>query len=475
MKSVLRATAILSSGSVVRVGVGVVANKIWAVLIGPIGIGYLGVMQGVVGIASVIAGVGVGTGVVRLGAQAISRGETEESMALKRAALLITWCAGLAMLTLFTLFRAPLSRWIFDSSDQALSLPVLGAAVCLMAVSATHTGILNAHHDVKSLTQSAIYGVIAGSILSVALIWYLRVEGVVWAVLGLSAGLYVFTRHYASRYVSLAGVKRSELAQSMRRLFSFGIPYVGSTLMGTGVILALPLLVNELLGLEGVGYYRAALTISVGYLGILTTALAQDYYPRISAVSDDPNEVALLLNQQLRLTLLIGGPIIVCAVATAPLTVPLIYSSEFAPTVGLLSWQLIGSLFKFWAWTFAFVILARSPSSLYFIVETVVGVALVGATWYGIEWLGLIGAGVGYSAAYLIYALVVWGAAQRAGRIRVWLSNFGLMVSSLAASGGCYYLIAMEAGIWSVVVSALIATGFSGWCGYVLLSEYRNG
>ncbi len=435
----------------------------------------MGLMQGVVGIGAIVAGMGVGTGVVRMGAQSISRGDSDKTTVLQQASLLITWLAGLAIALAFVLLRSPLSSWIFDSPDHTFSVSLLGVAICLTAVSATHTGILNAHHDVASLTKSAIFGVIGGSVASVLLIWFFRVDGVIWAVLALSVGLYAFTRYYVSRYVTLQLPSRADLVAAARPLLGFGLPYVGSALMGTGVILALPLLVNQLLDIESVGYYRAALTISVGYLGILTTALAQDYYPRISAVSDDPLQVETLFNQQLRLTLLIGGPIIVCAVATASLIVPLIYTSKFTPTVDLLSWQLIGSLFKFWAWAFSFVILARSSSALYFFVELVVGIALVGGTWYGIERLGLIGAGVGYSVAYAVYAGVVWIGAQRGGRIRVRWSSLGLMLVSLVLSFGCYYLTARGEGLLDYGLIAILAIGFSGWCGYVLLNEYKKG
>ena len=52
-------------------------------------------------------------------------------------------------------------------------------------------------------------------------------------------------------------------------MLRFGLPYTASMLVGTGVVLVMPVLVLHVVGSASVGYYRAAATIGIAYLGFL--------------------------------------------------------------------------------------------------------------------------------------------------------------------------------------------------------------
>src|SRR5207253_9877431 len=71
MKSILRATAILSGGSIVSILFGLASAKVLTVLLGPGGYGYWGLLQSLVGLSALIA-VGIGAGLVREGADALA-------------------------------------------------------------------------------------------------------------------------------------------------------------------------------------------------------------------------------------------------------------------------------------------------------------------------------------------------------------------------------------------------------------------
>ncbi len=56
MKSVLRSTLILSSSAVASIGVGLISAKAGALLLGPAGLGVMGLLQSVVSIGTLAAG-----------------------------------------------------------------------------------------------------------------------------------------------------------------------------------------------------------------------------------------------------------------------------------------------------------------------------------------------------------------------------------------------------------------------------------
>ena len=132
----------------------------------------------------------------------------------------------------------------------------------------------------------------------------------------------------------------------------------------------------SLLQTADVGYYRAAATISVAYLAFLLNAMAQDYYPRISGMSDGPG-IADVARTQLRFVLMVSLPLILLTSAIAPLLVTGLYSAEFSPATDVLRWQLIGDVLKLPSWTLSFVILARGTSGAFLTIEAIGGIALV--------------------------------------------------------------------------------------------------
>lgn len=63
-------------------------------------------------------------------------------------------------------------------------------------------------------------------------------------------------------------------------------------------------------GLEEVGYYQAFFSIVNGYIGVIFTAMATDFYPRLSANNNDNIGMTLLVNEQISLSLLILCPVL---------------------------------------------------------------------------------------------------------------------------------------------------------------------
>ena len=129
MKSILRATAVLGSSSVVSLLVGLASAKAWAVLLGPSGLGLMGLLQSLVGLAALVAGMGIGTGLVRAGANALAQEDQARVAALRQAAwFLLGALGGLAALIL-TVFRVPISEWLLGGREHADSVVLIAVAV----------------------------------------------------------------------------------------------------------------------------------------------------------------------------------------------------------------------------------------------------------------------------------------------------------------------------------------------------------
>jgi PST family polysaccharide transporter len=425
MKSILRATAILGSSSILTILIGLVSAKAWAVLLGPSGLGLLGLLQSLIGLAGLIAGLGIGAGLVRSGSNALANDDQQRAAALRQAGWLVQLvCALLAMLVL-VLLRGPLSQWLLGDTTYDWAVVLMAPALMLNLVSGMQTSILNMHQRVSALAKISVVNSVLGTAAAILIVWQWREQGIapaiiVSSVVGLAITSWFLVREPAHVH---ARPSRRRVLHEAWGLLRFGMPYTGSMLVGTGVQFALPALALHTLGLDSVGFYRAAVSISSGYLGFLLTAMAYDYFPRISAASDKPAELIHIVNQQHRLVMLLGIPLILSTLAVAPYLVPLIYSPEFSPAISVLEWHLLGDLLKFSSWTMGFVILARSGSVVVFVVELVFGTAVLTASWLGMQLFGLPGLGIGFLCSYAIHYLVVWSIVRRDIGLTLTLGN----------------------------------------------------
>lgn len=477
MKSIFRATAILSGSSVISILLGLVSAKVMALVLAPAGYGYYGLLQSFVAVAGLVVGMGMATGLVRLGAGPASSGDTATMAGLRRGAGLLMIVLGSLTMLILALFRAPLSRWALGSADHSGTILVMGIALLLTVGVNVQNGTLNAYHRVEAL---AAYGV-ANSVLNAAigivavLIW--RAQGVVPAVVGGTVASWAASRYFLRRNVAPSPVRAPLRAavQAARSLLSFGAPFTASVMVGSGVQLALPMVVLHLLSTESVGYYKAAAAISVGYLGFLVAAMGQDYYPRLSAAREQPGMLVRLINEQHRLVMLLAAPMILGTLALVPYLVPIVYSHQFAPAIAVLEWQLIGDLFKFSSWTMSFAILARSKPSVYFLAESIGGAATLATTWLAVRLFGLPGLGIGFVVTYAVYYGAVWIIVRRELPL-VWTSsNKRMLLAALTAALLIRLVPYTEFANLRTVIALTLAGVFGLYSLTVLWGEYIRG
>jgi PST family polysaccharide transporter len=441
VKSILRATAILSSSSIVSIVIGLFSAKAYALFLGSNGLGMLGLQQSLVNLTSLLTGMGIGVGVVRLGANALSHGDEAQIAALRRAAWILCWGLGGFAVCVMVVFRWWISEAMLGSSSYANYVVLMGAALLFTLASGIFTSILNAYHRISELAKIGVFNSVIASVISIGLIWRWGEHGIAAAIIG-SAAVSSLTAWWFARSVNQPNIPRPSYARvlkAMRALLGFAGPYTASMAVGTGVQYVLPALVLHVLDIDSVGYYRAALAISVTYLGFLLTAMGQDYYPRIAAVADQPLELNQIVNQQYHLVLVLALPMITVTLALAPYLVPLIYSPQFLPTVDVLQWYLIGDLFKFGSWTFGTVILARSSTRTLFLIELIAGANTIIMSYFGIRWFGLAGLGIGFLITYIAHFLITWAIVRKEtafvltpSNVRRTLVAIGLLLASQA-------------------------------------------
>src|SRR5208283_3783503 len=90
---ILKSSAVIGGSSVVNIGLGIVRTKVMALLLGPAGVGLLGIYNSISDLARTVAGMGINSSGVRQIAEAVGTGDTvriaRTVTTLRRVALLL--------------------------------------------------------------------------------------------------------------------------------------------------------------------------------------------------------------------------------------------------------------------------------------------------------------------------------------------------------------------------------------------------
>jgi enterobacterial common antigen flippase len=475
LKSIFRATAILSGSSAVSIVLGLVSSRILASVLKPAGYGYYGLLQSFVLVGSIFVGMGVATGVVRLGASAAKEKNYETMAALCGGAWLLLGALTIPVLLVMVLFRTQLSTWALGTPDHGGDMIVMVGTLLFTVALNLQNGILNAWHRVEAL---ATYGIVnsffnAGAPVLCVLLW--KGNGIAPGVLLGGVLGWIASRFFLYRSVGRLPVRASfkDRIAAARKLIGFGIPYVASYTAGQGVTLAMPMVVVHLLDAEGVGYYKAASAIAVSYLSFLVTAMTQDYYPRISSVREQPQAMVELINEQTRLIMLLAAPVILFTLALVPYIVPLLYSRRFMPSSDILEWQLIGDLFKFSSWTLSYAILARCKPTVYLMTETFNGVVTLTCTWLAVRSFGLQGLGIGFIASTLLYLVFVGIVLRREIPLKWSAQNKNLLLIAVAAAA-TVRVLPTSLGLARTAIALALALAFGTYSFRILWREFKS-
>lgn len=468
-RAILRATAIVGGASAMNIAIGILRNKGAALLLGPAGVGTIGLLLNLVTMLSSVAGLGVAMASVRALASAVD--EPARAQVRRTVLELTTLLAVVGGLATWLLAR-PIARLGLGAVASDGQVGWLAPAVALTIWSSMQFGLLNGQRRLGDLARAQVGGAALGSALGVAALLAFGARGVTAFVVAAPLGMVIVAACYGVRVERMARgagpaarVRRSARrfdAPTGRALIVLGLPMMlGGLALPLGLLLIRAVL-GDRLGAPALGQFTAAWTLSATYVGFVLAAMGTEYFPRLSGVIADHDVARTMVADQTEVALLLALPVMLGVQATAPWLVTLLYSDAFAPAVTILRWQIAGDVLKLASWPLTFVILAQGRGALYWLVETLLMAVMVAAVWALMPRFGLAATGIAYGVAYAVYLPVLLIAARRMIGFRpprrtITIAGLGLagvvaiglfgQVSAVGAMLGGLVLAAISAGV----------------------------
>lgn len=405
----IRSTFIMGGSSVVNIFLGIIRNKVIALLLNPSGLGLMGVYQSISNLALTFAGLGVnesGARQVALSFQTKNLSSiSQTSLSLRRVAL-ITGIGGAALLVAIS---KQISLLTFHDRGHILDIALLSLTILFGTISGAQTAIIQGARKISYLAKMSVLGPFWGTIISLPIIYFLGIRGVVSYLIVMALAT-VLTSWWYSQKMEIPRVEASwrESMVHVKPAVRLGIALMLGTIIIFGTSYLLRIIIIRLLGLEAAGQFQASSLLSSVYVGILFKAMGTDFYPRLSGISMNDKECRLLVNEQIEAGLMLAVPGVLFTLTFAPLVLLILYSRDFLPAIGILRWQILGVLLQVITWPMGYILRAKSSGGLFVFTELFNSVCYIGGAWLAVASYGLSGIGFAYFVYNLLYFIVIY-------------------------------------------------------------------
>lgn len=266
---------------------------------------------------------------------------------------------------------------------------------------------------IGDLARLNILGAVAGTAITIAAYASFGLDGIIPALLLASAVQLVASWHFARRVpVPLVEMTWLESLRTAGGMVKLGLVFMWNGLLGSLVALGTRALITQLMSLEAVGIFSAAFALSGMLVNFVLSAMGADYYPRLTAVSDDHSTMRRLVNEQTEIGLLLAVPSLLATLTLAPWIIHLFYTGEFLPASELLQLFILVCLGRVLSWPLGYVMLALGKGKWFFLTETFFNLIHLALIWIGLTLLGLVGTAIAFFVLYIGYTAAVYAVSR---------------------------------------------------------------
>ncbi len=454
---ILKYTGLFGGVQGLSILVGIIRNKLVAMILGPEGMGLVSLFNSTIKLVSDSTNLGISMSAVREISEAFEN--SDEKKLNHQVKLIRSWSLLTALLgALICILLSPLlNQWTFSWGDHTLHFVMLSPVIALMAITGGELAILKGVRQLRHLAAISLYNVIAAMILSIPLFYFYGEKGIVPSLIVVALAQLILTIVYSYKLFPLRiSFSRSILGDGMD-MVKLGIAFLMAGILGSGAEFIIRSYLNYSGDLAVLGLYNAGYMMTMTYAGMVFSAMETDYFPRLSGLEHPGPEMNVMVNHQIEVSLLLIAPLLVSFMVFLPLLLPLLYSGKFLPVLGMVKITVFAMYFRAITLPIEYIALSRGDSFSYLILEFIYDVFVVVLVILGYRYWGLSGTGMALVAscmlgllADIIYTRIKYG-------------------YRLSYEIKLYALIHIPLGVAAYAVTTLL-DGFFYWAGGIVLA-----
>ena len=412
-RNVLNATSLFGGVQVINIILSLIRSKAIALLIGPIGMGISNLLLTTMELINGLTNLGLERSAVK--DISLANNNSNSKSVAKTISILkkLVWLT----ITIGVILMIVLSPWLseiaFGNKEYTISFMWISIALLFKQLSSSQLAILQGLRKLQYLAKANLLGNFIGLLITLPLYYFFRIDAIVPAIIIATFMSFVFTYYYSQKLeIEPVAISRKEAVSEGKGMINLGVMLSLSSMITLLVAYIIRIYIGssnetEELGLIDIGLYSAGFVILNSYVGIIFNAMGTDYFPRLSEIANDIIKLRKTVLEQAIVAILLITPIIVVFLAFAPLIIVILYSNEFSPIVAMVTWGILGMIFKAVSWSMGYMIIAKGDSKVF--IKTAIGfnAILLLINIVGYHYGGLEGIGISFFIYYIIHYIVV--------------------------------------------------------------------
>lgn len=399
---ILKYTGLFGGVQGLSILVGVIRNKLIAILLGPGGMGLSSLFSSTIKLVSDSTNFGLATSAVKNMSEEY---DGNDDANVRHAVDMIRYWSILTAIfgTLVCIVMSPLlSRFTFSWDGHTLHFLLLSPVIALTAITGGEMAILKGTRQMRHLAVISVYSMIASLFISVSIYYFYGISGIVPSLVLLALSQMLITTAYTWRLYPFHWNFNRSLFDEGKTMIRLGMAFVLAGMLGSGADFLIRSYLNNVAQMDAVGLYNAGYVMTMTYVGMVFSAMETDYFPRLSGVNHMGMTFNVTVNRQIEVMILLVSPLLVAFMILLPILLPLLYSGKFMPVLGMMQILVVAMYFRALKLPVEYIPLAKGDSRSFLLMEAVYDVSVLLLVMLGFDKMGLSGAGLGITVASFI-------------------------------------------------------------------------
>lgn len=470
---ILKYTGLFGGVQGLSILIGVIRNKLVALILGPDGMGLMSIFNSTIRLISDSTSFGLGMSAVRKLSVVYEQGDDAE---IKRCISIIRFWSQLTALLgmVVCIVLSPLlSKWVFEWGNHSLHFVLLSVVVALTAISGGELAILKAIRQLKALAKISFLNIVGALITSIPLFYIWYQAAIVPSLIIVALMQMLLTIYFSHRQYAIRLCYSKSLWVAGKPMIKIGIAFVLAGVMGSGADFLIRRYLNVLGSVETVGLYNAAYMMTMTYAGIVFTAMETDYFPRLSSIKGNGALLSDIVNSQIEVSLLIISPMLVAFMVGIPVILPLLYSHEFMSLQLMVQTMVLAMYIRAIKLPIAYVPLAKGNPILYTLMEGIYYIVFVLAIIESFSFYQLLGIGFAITLVALFDFIMLSICMYKVYQYSISSSVWKYAGIQLSIGLGTYIMVQMLHGVWYCIAGAIL-TLMSAYISLYILKKKTN-
>lgn len=406
-RSIFKATALLGSVQLFNIIISVVRNKVVSILLGPAGMGIVGLLQSTSSAIYGISNFGLTSSALKNISVAY---ENNDLLSLGKVVYVIKrllWITGLIASFICISFSRQLSVWSFGNEDFTIPYCWLSISLLLTQLTTGNLMIIKCCRRLKMYAKANLIGNFCSLFITIPLYYIWGVDGIVPALILFSLSTFVISFFYERKLnIKEHKVGKVEFKEISVDIFKIGIAVAFASVLPDCLAYYLRIFMSSHGGVSDVGYYAAGFAILNSYVGMIFTAMSTDFIPRLSAVADDNAACQDTINKQIRIAAMILLPILTIFIVFSKFIVLILYTEQFFPMIGMMTWGAVGCFIRSADWSMGNLFVPKRDTKEYLCINWLSAAISIGLNIYCYIIWGVTGLGIALILFYLSEAII---------------------------------------------------------------------